>query len=285
MTSRSLQRRQLSRSKIDLFVECPRCLYLDVARGVRRPSGPPFTLNNAVDALMKAEFDTYRAAGKPHPLFEPAGIDAVPFIHPELDRWRHNFTGVRWKDPETDWTLFGAIDDLWLSSGGELIVADYKATARAEVPTTERLYPSYQRQMDVYQFLVRRQGFEVSDRGWFVYANGDARIGLFDGVLRFSTTDGALRRRGRLGAGRLPARGRDGAVAGDSGARRRLQIPPVRRQRGRHRRLRPFSLRLQQVDQQRVEEFAIAGQAVVLHAGEHRPVGQHQLRIIGMSDP
>ena len=188
MTSRSLQRRQLSRSKIDLFVECPRCLYLDVARGVKRPSGPPFTLNNAVDALMKAEFDTYRAAGKPHPLFEPAGIDAVPFIHPELDRWRHNFTGVRWKDPETGWTLFGAIDDLWQSSAGELIVADYKATARAEVPTTERLYPSYQRQMDVYQFLVRRQGFEVSDRGWFVYANGDARIGLFDGVLRFSTT-------------------------------------------------------------------------------------------------
>jgi len=188
MTSRSLQRRQLSRSKIDLFVECPRCLYLDVARGVRRPSGPPFTLNNAVDALMKAEFDTYRAAAKPHPLFEPAGIDAVPFAHPELDRWRHNFTGVRWKDPETGWTLFGAIDDLWLAPAGELIVADYKATARAEVPTTERLYPSYQRQMDVYQFLVRRQGFEVSDRGWFVYANGDARIGLFDGVLRFSTT-------------------------------------------------------------------------------------------------
>jgi len=32
MPSRSLQRRQLSRSKIDLFVECPRCLYLDVTR-------------------------------------------------------------------------------------------------------------------------------------------------------------------------------------------------------------------------------------------------------------
>jgi hypothetical protein len=137
---------------------------------------------------MKAEFDTYRAAGRPHPLFESAGIDAVPFVHAELDRWRHNFTGVRWKDEATGWTLFGAIDDLWLAASGELIVADYKATARAEVPTTGRLYPSYQRQMDVYQFLVRRQGFEVSNRGWFVYANGDARIGLFDGVLRFSTT-------------------------------------------------------------------------------------------------
>jgi RecB family exonuclease len=187
-SSRSQQRRQLSRSKIDLFVECPRCLYLDVARAIRRPSGPPFTLNNAVDSLLKAEFDRYRAAGEPHPLFEEAGLDAVPFAHPELDRWRHNFTGVRWLDEESGWTLFGAIDDLWQADSGELIVADYKATSRAEQPTTATLYPSYQRQMDVYQFLVRRQGFEVSDRGWFVYANGDARAGVFESRLRFTTT-------------------------------------------------------------------------------------------------
>ena len=47
MPSRSLQRRQLSRSKIELFIACPRCFWLDVARGIPRPSGPPFTLNNA----------------------------------------------------------------------------------------------------------------------------------------------------------------------------------------------------------------------------------------------
>lgn len=188
MTSRSLQRRQLSRSKIDLFVECPRCLYLDVARGIKRPSGPPFTLNNAVDALMKAEFDRYRASREPHPLFAAAGLDAVPFAHADLERWRHNFTGVRWRDDATGWTLCGAIDDLWQARSGELIVADYKATARAEAPTTERLYPSYRRQMDVYQFLVRRQGFEVSNRGWFVFANGDGRATAFDDKLCFTTT-------------------------------------------------------------------------------------------------
>ncbi len=187
-TSRSKQRRQLSRSKIDLFVECPRCFHLDVARAIPRPSGPPFTLNNAVDSLLKAEFDRYRASGTPHPLFEAAGIDAVPFAHPELDRWRHNFTGVRWLDEDTGWTLFGAIDDLWKAQSGELIVADYKATSRAEMPTARGLYPSYRRQMDVYQFLVRRQGFEVSDRGWFVYANGDSRAGQFGDTLRFTTS-------------------------------------------------------------------------------------------------
>jgi hypothetical protein len=187
MTSRSLQRKQLSRSKIELFTQCTRCFYLDVARGIGRPSGPPFTLNNAVDALMKAEFDRYRAAGEPHPLFATVGLDAVPYRHAELDRWRHNFTGVRWKDEATGWTLFGAVDDLWQARSGALIVADYKATARTEMPTERNLYPSYRRQMDVYQFLVRRQGFEVADRGWFVYTNGDGRAAEFGDKLCFST--------------------------------------------------------------------------------------------------
>jgi PD-(D/E)XK nuclease superfamily protein len=187
MPSRSLQRRQLSRSKIELFANCPRCLWLDVAQGIPRPSGPPFTLNNAVDALMKAEFDRYRAAGEPHPLFATVGLDVVPFRHPDLDRWRTNFTGVRWKDEETGWTLCGAVDDLWQARSGEVIVADYKATARTEMPTARHLYPSYRRQMDVYQFLVRRQGLEVSNRGWFVYTNGDGRAAEWGEKLCFST--------------------------------------------------------------------------------------------------
>jgi hypothetical protein len=187
MPSRSLQRKQLSRSKIELFTECPRCLYLDVARGIPRPSGPPFTLNNAVDTLMKAEFDRYRDERAPHPLFATVGLEAVPLQHPDLDRWRHNFTGVRWLDGETGWTLFGAVDDLWQARTGEIMVVDYKATARNEMPTTRTLYPSYRRQMDVYQFLVRRQGFEVSNRGWFVYTNGDAKARQFGDRLGFTT--------------------------------------------------------------------------------------------------
>ena len=38
----------VSRTKIDLFVECPRCFYLDRRLGIGRPSGPPFLLNSAV---------------------------------------------------------------------------------------------------------------------------------------------------------------------------------------------------------------------------------------------
>jgi hypothetical protein len=39
---------ELSRSKIELYLDCPRCFYEDVVSGIKRPGGPPFTLNNAV---------------------------------------------------------------------------------------------------------------------------------------------------------------------------------------------------------------------------------------------
>ncbi|HAM95660.1 TPA: hypothetical protein DCP81_01800, partial [Candidatus Azambacteria bacterium] len=123
---------KLSRSKIDLFLECPRCFYLDRRLGVGRPPGFPFALNSAVDALLKQEFDVYRVNGAKHPLIEKYGVDARPVPHKDLDKWRHNFTGVQFLHKPTNLLITGAIDDLWQNSKGEYIVVDYKATAKAE---------------------------------------------------------------------------------------------------------------------------------------------------------
>jgi hypothetical protein len=187
MARSSFDRKQLSRSKIDLYLDCSRCFYEDVVRRNPRPSGPSFTLNIAVDELFKREFDRYRAKQQPHPLFATVGLDAVPLQDPRMDAWRTNFTGVRWLDDTTGWTLCGAVDDVWLGADGRVMVADYKATAKADDPTTETLYDGYRRQMDVYQFLLGQQGLEVSDRAWFVYANGVKTEASFNDMLRFRT--------------------------------------------------------------------------------------------------
>ena len=68
---------KLSRSKIDLFCECPRCFYLDNKLGVKRPPGFPFNLNSAVDALLKKEFDVHRKAKTRHPLMEEYKINEL----------------------------------------------------------------------------------------------------------------------------------------------------------------------------------------------------------------
>jgi len=163
---------------------------LDRKLGIARPPGFPFTLNSAVDTLLKQEFDIHRASGTKHPLQEKYGIDAKPIPHEDLEKWRHNFTGVQFLHKPTNFIIFGAIDDLWQNSKGEYIVVDYKATAKDGQITElkEDWHAGYKRQMEVYQWLLRQNGYKVSSTGYFVYANGRADKKAFDGKLEFDVT-------------------------------------------------------------------------------------------------
>jgi hypothetical protein len=177
----------LSRSKIDLFLECPRCFYLDRRLGVGRPPGFPFNLNSAVDTLLKKEFDIHRANGEAHPLMELHSIRAIPFAHPDLDIWRENFKGVRFTHTPTNITVTGAVDDVWINDAEELHVVDYKSTSKTtEVNLDAEWQIGYKRQMEVYQWLLRHNGFTVSDTGYFVYCNGDTSRDSFDAKLEFN---------------------------------------------------------------------------------------------------
>lgn len=178
---------KLSRSKIDVFKDCPRCFYVDNKLGTKRVPGPPFAINSAVDHLLKQEFDLHRARGEQHPLQKHYGIDAMPVAHEELDEWRRNFGGVKHVHEATGFTITGAIDDLWINDDEEYIVVDYKATAKDE-PVTELNKPwqdSYKRQMEVYQWLLRQNGLSVSDIGYFVYCTGKMDRKAFDGRIDF----------------------------------------------------------------------------------------------------
>ncbi|MEJ0053199.1 MAG: PD-(D/E)XK nuclease family protein [bacterium] len=182
---------RLSRSKIELFNECPRCFYLDNKLGTGRPRGPAFTLNIAVDALLKKEFDAHRANASAHPLMERYGIDAVPYAHAKLDTWRENFEGIEYLHEPTGFRISGAVDDIWVNSKGELIVVDYKATSKNGTITSlsdSSWEGSYKRQMGVYQWLLKNNGFSVSNTGYFVYANASSDEDAFDGKLEFEVT-------------------------------------------------------------------------------------------------
>lgn len=182
---------RLSRSKIDLFIECPRCFYLDNKLGTKRPGMPSFNLNIAVDELFKKEFDVHRRDGTPHPLMERYKVDAVPFAHEAMDAWRDPFAGVEYVDPHTGLTVCGGVDDLWVTPTGSLIIVDYKATSKAE--RIEKLGDSpwekqYQRQLGVYRWLLEQNGFTVEPLGYLVYANASKDEDAFDDTLTFETT-------------------------------------------------------------------------------------------------
>jgi len=177
---------RLSRTKLENFMRCPRCFYLDRRLGVGQPPGFPFNINSTVDELLKREFDRCRVDQVPHPYMVEADIDAIPAIHPELDNWRKNFVGVSHVHADSNFEVFGAIDDLWLGSDGQYIVVDYKATSKnGEVTLDADWQISYKRQMEIYQWLLRKNGLPVSERGWFVYCNGKRNADGFDNRVEF----------------------------------------------------------------------------------------------------
>lgn len=177
---------KLSRSKIEDFVRCARCFWLDRRMKISQPSMPPFLINSAVDELLKREFDSYREKDEQHPWQAEFGVDAKPYAHKDLDKWRANFTGVQYTHEPTNLLITGAVDDVWINSNDELMVVDYKATAKTkEITDLEetKWHDSYRRQMEIYQWLLRGNGHKVSNIGYFVYANGIAsKDGFFNRV-------------------------------------------------------------------------------------------------------
>jgi hypothetical protein len=178
---------RLSRSKIDLFINFPRCFYYDRKLGVSQPPGYPFSLNSAVDKLLKKEFDIHRAKGTKHPLCDKYGIDAIPLSHEKIDEWRDSLRGgITFKLDGTNVVITGGVDDMWINHAGEYIVVDYKATSKeTEVTLDADWQIGYKRQMEIYQWLFRKNGFKVSDTGYFVYCNGNTDKEAFDGRLEF----------------------------------------------------------------------------------------------------
>lgn len=178
---------KISRSKIDLFIDCARCFYMDRRLSVARPPGFPFSLNSAVDTLLKKEFDIHRAKGTRHPLVKQYNIYAVPFAHERIEEWRDALRrGVQYKHEGSNFVITGGIDDVWQDAEGNLNIVDYKATSKtAEVTLDAPWQDGYKRQVEVYQWLFRQNGFKVSDTAYFVYCNGKTDREAFDGKLEF----------------------------------------------------------------------------------------------------
>ena len=114
------------------------------------------------------------------------GIDAVPLAHELIDDWRNPFSGIQYLHAPTNFIIFGGIDDVWQDPAGKLIIVDYKATSKDQEVTIDAEWQAgYKRQIEIYQWLFRKNGYPISDTGYFVYCNGDSDKAAFDGKLEF----------------------------------------------------------------------------------------------------
>ena len=175
---------QLSPNSLNLFLECPHCFWLDKNLGIKRPPPYPYALNSAVDALLKEEFDTYRAKNLPHPLLKENNIRAHLFGNQKLlNQWRNNFAGIRYFDPQLEATLFGAVDDVLEfdpSAGSgqakKLAPLDYKSTGSSAA----NVYDRFQLQLDTYTFLLVKNGYQTVRKGYLAFYIVDKNKGFID---------------------------------------------------------------------------------------------------------
>jgi len=186
---------KISRSKFNYFLECKRCFYLDRVKGLKEPSLPGWALNNAVDELLKKEFDEYRKQQKPHPVMVKHNLNFVPYQHKDLDIWRNSLKGgISYLDEKTNLIIHGGIDDLWFDlDKKKLVVVDYKAQS-SNNPITISSYleshwhTSYKKQMDIYVHILRNMNFKVSDLSYFYVCNGEKTNDSFNNRIDFKTT-------------------------------------------------------------------------------------------------
>ena len=186
---------KISRSKFSSFLDCKRCFYLDRVKGLKDPGMPGWSLNIAVDELLKKEFDLLREQRKPHPIFKKHNLNLVPFQHEKMDHWRNSLTGgISYLDEDTNIEIHGGVDDIWYDlDKEELVVVDYKAqSSNTEVETKSYLesiyHQGYKVQMDIYVHILRKMGFKVSDTSYFYVCNAEKSSDKFEGKLNFTVT-------------------------------------------------------------------------------------------------
>lgn len=157
---------KLSPSALNLYKECPRCFWLAKHKVWSRPSGPFPSLPSGMDNILKKHFNRFRDKGiLPPELMENGAKKYKLFNEPELLKvWQNNFKGVRWETKEGH-ILHGAVDNI-LTNGDKLVVLDYKTRG---YPLKENTADHYQNQMDLYNFLLRKNGYKTENYAYLLF--------------------------------------------------------------------------------------------------------------------
>lgn len=158
---------KLSPSTLNLFLECPRCFWLDKVRNIKRPRGIFPTLPGGMDREIKLYFDSFRVQKKLPAELIGKDFEGVQLFHEQekLDRWRQWRTGLEYKDKNGS-ILSGALDDL-LVKDGKYVPFDYKTKGS---PTTEDdAIKYYQNQLDCYTLLLEENHLPAAGYGLLLY--------------------------------------------------------------------------------------------------------------------
>lgn len=158
---------KLSPSSLGLMHECPRCFWLDKHNVWKRPAGIFPSLPSGMDSILKIHFDKFRDQNKLPPELKESECKhgCSLFNKPDLMKiWRNNLKGISYEDKDGN-ILHGAVDNL-LIKGKKIIVLDYKTRG---FPLKEDTHEHYQNQLDIYNYLLRKNNYETEDYAFLLF--------------------------------------------------------------------------------------------------------------------
>ena len=158
---------RLSPSSLNLMKDCPRCFWLEKHGIWKRPSGIFPSLPSGMDRILKIHFDKFRDKGQlPPEICENNHCDEMILFEDKklLDVWQNNRKGISWTDAQGN-ILRGAVDNI-LKKQGKLIVLDYKTRG---YDLKEDTHEHYQLQLDFYNFLLRKNGYQTEDYAFLLF--------------------------------------------------------------------------------------------------------------------
>ncbi len=157
---------RLSPSGLYRYTECPSCFWVE--NHYKRAPMLPLLLNSAMDSILKARYDSYRADGTfPPEVLELTKDGIKPFQDlPQLNEWRENTRALAIVDERGGYMLVGKIDDVLVESDGRFIPADYKSSGNAPAEDKQKYYRD---QLAAYGLMFHKQGFPVSNRAYLLH--------------------------------------------------------------------------------------------------------------------
>jgi hypothetical protein len=152
---------KLSPSTLNLMKDCPRCFWLAQHKVWKRPAGIFPSLPSGMDRILKTHFDRFMEKGTlPPELCEDGECVGMKIFEDKekMKVWQSNFKGIQYTDEDGN-LLRGAVDNI-LVKGKKLIVLDYKTRG---YPLKEDTAEHYRLQQNVYNFLLRKNGYKTED--------------------------------------------------------------------------------------------------------------------------
>ena len=149
------------------MLECKRCFYLQIVKNIKRPSTIFPSLPSGMDMILKKHFDKFMERNELPPEIRESCKDCKLFSDKKLlEIWRNNRKGIEYLDQDSGILLHGAVDNILVSKSGKLIVLDYKTRG---FPVKEDTHEHYQLQMDIYNFLLRKNNYETEDFTYLLF--------------------------------------------------------------------------------------------------------------------